>query len=246
MIVIDNIGLIGDFLGSIPVIIELAKRNPNNLSVYFNQSMHDIVEMIPKKYNINILSEEPSSYDYKLDISAAFQYAAIHKLHMTQTYFHQCKLETPPGPVKPELEVMEFDIYTSNIDYILAPFSRSLPNNQRWPKENWTHLTNAMPDKNFLLLGNSNHDDINFIQTPNTKTMFDRPLNEVAYIMKNSKAKLLSVVTGISHLSYALDVPTILFWNQGEIKNWGDNPDAKHLTKYIPDITIQEIILALK
>lgn len=247
MIVINEIGLIGDFLGTLSIIIELAKRNPNNLSVYFNSSMHGIIDMIPKKYNINILFEEPQTYDFKLDIHEAFKYSGIHITHMTQSYFHQCGLETPPNPVKPELEFPDFlEIETNNIDYILAPFSRSLPDNQRWSKENWNQLVNQMFDKNFLLLGNSKHDDINFIDAPNVKIMFDKPLNQVAYVLKNSKAKLLSVVTGISHMSYALDVPTVLFWNQGQIGNWGDNPDAYHLTKYIPDITVQEVISALK
>lgn len=240
MILYNDISLIGDSLGTVPITIQLAKLYPDNFSVYFINEQ--IADMIPKKYNINFLKKPPSQYDFKLEISEAFLYAENNRLHMTQAYFHQCNLLTPPTPIKPELEFSEYTI-SMDFNYMLAPFSRSLPENQKWPQENWNQLVKEFSDKKFLLFGNSSHDSKEFIQGPNVQYMFDEPLERVAYVMKNSRAKLLSVVTGLSHMSYALDVPIVLLW--GQSSPWGDNPDAIHLNGPVVNISVEAVKNAL-
>lgn len=99
-----------------------------------------------------------------------------------------------------------------------------------------------MPNERFIIFGNSKYDDPEFIKQPNCSVCFDNKFETVCSIMKQSKG-LISVVTGISHLAYALSVKNYLFVNQGM---WGKNPEAIYMDKNIHDITVDEVYNLLK
>ena len=108
-------------------------------------------------------------------------------------------------------------------DYVLAPFSRSRPDYEKWAQVNWQELVSRMPDKSFAIFGNPKYDDINFIQAPNAVAEFGRPFTEVSNILLNSKGAI-TIISGISHLAYALNVKNYLLGGQNEI--WGINPES--------------------
>lgn len=231
MVLKNDIDLIGDFLGTIPAMVELSKQEP--LHVIINDKVEGLFDLIPKKYGIKRVYDKP--YDKAFDLHAAFKLASIENLHMIQSYFPFVGLPIPNNIPRPELEFDKTEPCTK-YDYILAPFSRSLPPEQLWQQEKWVELVKSMPDKQFILFGNSKY-DTNFINEPNCVSVFDRPFDVVCNLIQQSKA-VISVVTGISHLCFALDKTNYLFFNQGL---WGKNIDAICFDGLIPNISVDEV-----
>ena len=231
MVLRNDIDLIGDFLGTIPAMIEVTKKEP--LQVIINDKVAGLFDLIPKKYGIERVYE--GQHDKAFDLQIAFKFASIANLHMIQSHFAFVGLPIPINIPRPELE---FDKLVSYLkyDYILAPFSRSLPPEQLWQQAKWIELVRSMPDKKFILFGNSKH-DTNFINEPNCAVVFDRPFDVVCNLIQQSEA-VISVVTGISHLCYALNKTNYLFFNQGL---WGKNVDAICFDGLIPNISVEEV-----
>lgn len=228
MKLLNDIGLIGDFLGTIPVMIELAKRSPEGLQVAgVHPEIKELFTMIPVKYKITeALSTE--GFDEALDLSEAFRIASVRDLHMTQAHFAVLGLEVPSKPVRPELELDGVTSCIKTSDYIVSPFSRSLMNNpdQLWPRHYWQELVDIMADRKFILIGKTAHDDFNYLKGKNIQKAFNNSFNYLSLLMRNVRG-VISVVTGTSHLSYALDVQNYLFrHNQG---TWGLNPEAMQI-----------------
>jgi ADP-heptose:LPS heptosyltransferase len=248
MHIIAKNGLLGDFIGVIPTIIELSKT-VDKLTVDVVDSTVEIFNMIPKKYNITRADTTPKN-TAKYDIShAGMAFSFAHQgmpggssRHMTQCYQHVVGLPTPNEPVRPDLEVPDLD-YTPKYDFILSPFSRSLQEHSKWQKFKWQLLVNKLSDKTFSLFGNSTFDDKNYILAPNVTPEFDRPFTEVASIMKKSKG-LIAVNTGTQHLSYAIKVPTILLSDQGGL--WGRNPEAIWLQGNVQNISVEQVIETIR
>lgn len=240
MKLINNIGLIGDFLGTIPVMIHLARENPEGLQVAnVHPEIKELFTMIPKEYKITeALSKEGA--DAELNLLEAFRISSIKDLHMTQAHFATLGLPVPDKPIRPELE-FDYDPEKRtglSGDFMIAPFSRSLPDDQKWPSHYWQEVIDKMHDKSFAILGNTKHDDFNFISGNNVIKNFGYSFNFVSRIIKKS-GKLISLVNGMSHLSYALGVETYLI--SGQTGKWGLNPEALFIpiTKLEPDQLIE-------
>jgi ADP-heptose:LPS heptosyltransferase len=233
MILRNDNDLIGDFLGTIPAMIELSKQGP--LEVILKDSVSELFNMIPKHHGIK--RSDKDEHDLSFHLQSSFNYADQHNLHMLQANFENIGLPAPSYVPKPELRYMTMQ--SPVFDYVLAPFSRSLPMEQKWDKSKWQELVNRMPDKSFCLLGSIFHDYPDFITGDNVTPIFSQPMAYVCNLLKQSNNGLISVVTGISHLAHALDVKNYLFVNQGV---WGKNPDAVCLDKHIPDIEVDEVI----
>lgn len=227
--------LIGDFIGTIPAMIEMAKGSP--VEVICPDATAELLAMIPQKYGIRRAGAVDP--DKAFDLHGAFALAdGAKKLHMIQANFHFMGLPIPEDIPVPELQITPEDV--PEFDYILSPFSRSLPEGEKWQQDKWQALVNAIPGKRFALLGSSRHDDANYLTgvTP----IFDQSMNYVANVLQRARDGLISVVTGTSHLAYALRVKNYLFFNQGL---WGKNPDAILLDRPIRDISVQEVIQKL-
>ena len=249
MILYNDIGLIGDFVGTIPAMIELSKtlKEDDTLVVVPHEEIYEIFDMIPSKYKITRLPTE--SYDQtkikEFNLTKAFGFATQHgNLHMIQSHYHFVGLPVPKNIPRPELEFLDIDVPI--YDYVIAPFGRSLPDNQRWQKEKWYQLVTSLPDKKFAFFGNPHYDFTDYLVAPNVTPEFGRPFVEVANIMTKSKNGLISVVTGPSHLSYALNVKNYLLEYQSPGMLWGINPEAKRITKQVDQISVAEVLWLLK
>lgn len=222
MIIQNDNDLIGDFLGTVPAMQAVGA------DVIVKDSVFELFRMTGLKQAFD-------NPDKHFDLHASFAYADKNNLHMIQSNFAQIGLPVPKDVPRPKLTFHE--IYCKKFDYVLAPFSRSLPKEQLWQREKWQALVNAMPEKSFCLMGSQTHDDPEYVTGPNVTPMFGKSWTVVCNIMKRSQ--LISVVTGLSHLAYALEVKNYLFFNQGR---WGQNPDAVLMQKHIPDITVEEVM----
>lgn len=222
MIIRNDNDLIGDFIGTIPAM------QAAGAPVVIKDHMTELFGMAGLRRSY----DEPT---HSFDLHESFAYADKNSLHMIQSNFAQIGLPVPKYVPRPVLNFHE--IYTAKYDYVLAPFSRSLPKDQLWQREKWQALVNAMPDKRFCLMGSLVHDDPSFVTGANVTSMFGQSWVVVCNIMKRSE--LISVVTGLSHLAYALGVKNYLFFNQGR---WGQNPEAVLMQKHIPDITVEEVV----
>jgi len=174
-----------------------------------------------------------------LSSSEAFQIAAKKNYYMTQAFMEQAGLEVPKVPPKAILDYQRVEL-KDRVDYLISPFARSLPENQKWSIEKWKELCKVFPDKIFGVLGNSKYDERNIWQNEkNVVPLYDYHFNTVCNYFINSKA-LISLVTGTSHLAFHLGVKNILLTNQN--MTWGNNPDAIKITDYIPNIKVEQVI----
>lgn len=235
-------GLIGDFLGQIPILQELSKEY--EIYIELPEDVRSIYNLIPKKYNIREYDKEQSSINFSqnLDIHTAFSEAGRNNWYMSQAYYPQIGLSVPEMAPKADLS-WDFE-WVPYYDFLLSPFARSLPSSQKLEKENWQELVNRMPDKRFALLGNSKYDDREYISGENVFVEFDKPFDYICNLFKSHKTRnpmLISLVTGTSHLAFHIDAPNILLTNQGD-SGWGINPDSTKITSYIKNIKARDII----
>lgn len=236
----NSINLIGDLCGTVPVMLDLAKKH-GHLQVF--QTMDEgkwIYPMLPGIELVNRINED--SPFMELDISDAFSFAERSNIHMTQAYHEQMLMPTPAEPIRPDLNLPDIDVPI--YDWVFAPFGRSAPEEQKWEVGKWVELAYALhkQGKSVCILGNSKHD--NKFNAYKCVNEFDRPLPEVMNILKKSRHGCVSIVTGISQLCYALGVKNYVFCNQGN--NWGRNPDAVNMETYIPRITVEEVLEVLR
>lgn len=230
-------GLIGDFLGVIPVMIELSRQDELHVSIH-TEAKH-LFELLPKKYGIKLQEKETDLYNrvLELDTSRAFTLSHERNYYMSQSYFACLNLNVPAEPPKAELEFEQAAM--PYFDYIIAPFSRSLPPQQRWPQEQWQRLTDLMPEHLFCIIGHHS-DPKDFITGNNVTAIYGRSIPEVISLFKNVKRGLISVVSGPSHLAFHLNTRNYLLTNQN--MTWGNNPDALAIRDYIPDLKAEQLI----
>lgn len=248
MIIKTNVGLLGDTLGLMPAFVASSKIEKTYI---YLQGMaletRQLYDMLPKKYKIGLLTDEdelPENEKFKeINLSKAFNLATSKKIHMTQAHFGILGYPIPDNAIRPELEFRKID--TETCDWILSPFSRSLPENQKWQQDNWNKLVDMMPDKQFIVLGNSNNDKKDYIfEKHNVRHIYDTTMENVFNLLLNARNGVLSVVTGTSHMAHALGVNNILFNNQDFV--WGTNPDALCLRKTIHSYKSEEVAEILR
>jgi ADP-heptose:LPS heptosyltransferase len=240
--IINDRERIGDFLATIPAMMKLAESHMVYLDLH-----KDLNELKPFLSKQIIPSKHFSrgTYDvihltHKIDVNKAYEIGWDFGLHMTQAYFNQFGLETPEKPIRPYLNIPYYEVQKYNV--VLAPYSVSLPWGQLWTNEKWNQLIDALPHLKFALLGSSA--DKNFPKHSNLDQYLGRPWIEVANLIRNADL-VISVVSGISHLTHALGTPHILLVNQPK---WGQNPEAKaQLTNFlIPDIPLSTMLSTIR
>lgn len=240
----NNIGLIGDFLGTVPVMQAIARTTRLEV-VGLHDEIMQLWHMIDKRdLDMTWLVGTPQVPDAELDLEKAFAIGDKKGLHMTQAHFAVLGMEVPDKPIRPILDKpTSYSPYPA-VDYIISPFSRCLPDNQRWPKERWQELVDEMYDSEFMIVGSAK-DDTSYLKGLNVTYTYGAAFRHLSSMMKSTKKGLISVVTGTSHLAYAIGVKNYLFCNQGA---WGKNPEAEVLSegKPILDITVKDVIKQLK
>jgi len=235
----NDMELIGDFIGAIPAICTLAETTPVVMQV--KENMLQLAKLIPLNNNLQIVTSDVGNVDITLDLQKSFTYAQSRNLHMVQAHYNTLGLPVPTAVPRPKLNFVPQTVPV--FDYVIAPFSRSLPVQQKWQQQKWQALVNSLPNYTFCLFGSSKFDDGSFITGANVTPVFDEGFNTVCNIMQQCRHGLISVVTGISHLAHALNTKNYLFFNQGA---WGKNPDAILMDKNIYDITVDEVLNVLK
>jgi hypothetical protein len=243
MILIDNKNaLIGDFLGSIPAMQEWSKIDI--VLVKIHPEAKHLFNLInnPRIITIDDFENIEDEHILSLDCSEAFGIAARKNYYMTQAFMEQALLKVPTVPPKAILNYEDSNEPKGyyDIDYLISPFARSLPEDQKWPIDKWLELVRSLPDNIFGVLGNSKYDERNIWKNEkNVVPLYDFDFKTLCRIYRDSEC-LISVVTGTSHLAFHLSVKNILLTNQN--MTWGNNPDAIKITDYIPNITVEQVI----
>jgi len=244
MILIDNKeGLVGDFLGTIPAMQALHKDD-SDVVVKVHPEAEGLFDLIKGngliKFNDSMKNIE-SKFDKEITFnsSEAFGIANTYNWYMTQAFMKQAGLEVPEIAPKAKLNYGSSSIPVPTVDYLISPFARSLPLDQKWQREKWQELVTKMKDKTFGVLGNYKYDDPMYLNGKNVRLFYSLSFDFLCRLFINSKA-LISVVTGTSHLAFHLGLKNILLTNQ--FMTWGNNPEAIKLTRNIHDIQINEVI----
>lgn len=237
-LIINSDGLIGDFLGTVPVMLAVQGMY-HSVDIMIHPEAFKLYMLLPTHLTTRLVQVPEGKYDkiYTLDTSKAFEIANQKSLYMSQAYFAQVGLDIPSKPPKALFQITPVETPEYNI--ILVPFARSLPPDQKWPKEKWQELVDSLPSVSFCVFGNSVHDPKGYITGPNVEDQYDNDFNTVCNLTYKADT-VISVVTGISHLCFHLAVPNILLTNQS--MTWGNNPDAFQLKTYIPELQVSEVI----
>lgn len=228
MIVKNSINLIGDALGTFPVLQQMAKDN-KSFSVIVDDEIKWLYELVP-----DIKLCKCHSFDKELNLSGAFTMSHQHGIYMTQAHYPFMGYPIPEEPVKANLTVKNIDV--AIYDYIIAPFGRSAPIEQKWQLYKWKQLIEMMPEYKFCIIGNRKYDNWIF---DNCDVKYDLSAQELCNILLKSKYGCISIVTGISHLCYHLGVKNYLLANQS--MTWGLNPDSIIIDDNIPNLEPQKI-----
>ncbi len=241
VLIVNHEGLIGDFLGTVPAMQEIAKRH-GEVFVIHNDSVTGLFSLIREEYAMKRhLGENAfvSEKIYDINSTAAFQHASTRGLYMSDAYLSLLGFPVTNKPAKADL-LIERKASVPSVDFVLAPFSRSLPLEQRWGRGRWQQLVLDLPECRFAILGSSKNDPMNYIHGKNVVNFYDNSFNDVADLLQKSRFGLISVVTGIAHLAFHINVQNYLLTNQGD--TWGNNPDATKIRNDLTTLTTDELI----
>lgn len=229
-------GLIGDFLGSIPAMQALGKKD--KLVVEIHPEAEKLVSLISNPDEI-VFTVNPSGGQiaHTIHSASAFPIATANNWYMSQAYFRQVGLEVPLVAPKAKLR------YTKELvqyyDYIISPFARSLPDEQKWGKREWQKLIELMPNNKFCVIGTSKHDPSSYLKGDNVDHLYDSPFNYVCNLLEHAMCGLISVVTGTSHLAFHLNVKNWILNNQDFA--WGTNPDGISIRDEISSLSPEKV-----
>lgn len=255
MLIVNPISLVGDFLGTLPALIDFIRHGgKKNVTVICNPVVEGLANLLQEDVKSHFIFDADLSIDalqldrqfwaeryndYEmpvcLDLQRAFREATAKGLYMGAAYYGQLLRDVKS--TKAEL-IVQPEALPFQANYVISPFSRSLPESQKIRRELWQELVDANPSSRFALIGTAKYDDPAFVTGPNVLPFFDHTWNVVGNLLKSSKA-ILSVVTGTSHFAFHIATRNILFTNQATA--WGNNPDAIRVTKHIPDLQLADI-----
>jgi ADP-heptose:LPS heptosyltransferase len=211
---------IGDFLGSLPALQFLAQTN--DVKIVINPVLKDLFNYSGLTEGIN---EKPDKI-YTINLDHAYAQGWDHNLHMTQAYFGQLGLPIPEKPIRPALNIPYLDVPI--FDYVLCPYSVSLSWGHLWTIEKWNALVKSLPHAKIAVLGSLTDERLK--AQKNLTSFYGESWLKVSNILRNAKC-VISVVSGLSHLTHALGAPHVLMINQPK---WAQNPDAKaQITNYL-------------
>lgn len=266
MIIVNTIGLIGDYLGTLPAITDyIRKGNKKELKVIVPPQIRGLNELLPEEIQKHFVYD-PEAYnpedglalkreywaqkynDYEMpvcfNIHRAFTEAGQKGHYMGQAYYNQ--LLRPVGVAKAELSIQNEQV--SQVDFVISPFSRCLPEEQKVKQSLWQQFIDSHPEYTFVFLGTTKYDPIDYLKGDNVKSYFDHTWNQVGNMILKSKG-LLSVITGTAHFSYHIGgTKNAIFSNQGFA--WGTNPHSinnglVYNKKPIPQLTLEDLDQAL-
>lgn len=240
-IVINAVALlrIGDFLGTMPATCARAELGP--VELYVHPSARACASMIPKRYGVEIIACDEDVYaDYTYELTAASRVStAFRPLYMTQSFFRQVRLPMPAIAPRPELELDESRRVSLEGDVGLAPFARSLAPDEFWPKDRWQQLVDRFPAVRFVLYGVEGVDDAQYVIGPNVTPFFGYSVEQAVLSIRDLRTCLVSVVTGLSHVAFAVNQPNIVFSGQGP---WGNQPDGIRIAGPVNTLPVNTVV----
>ena len=163
-------------------------------------------------------------YDFvfNFDVARAFHLGIRNKIHIAQAYAHM--LGVSIDSVKPVC-VLDDVAYSGQESekgcILLSPFSEScssrkgLPPNKMLPVASWIPIIDYLRtfDRAIYVLGSARDKPIPEFSLPENHYLLGaRSLTEVARIMRERAAIIVTVDNGMSHLAASQELPTFLFY----------------------------------
>jgi len=223
-LLINAIGLIGDHVMTMPAVVEYlkcARERGEPVDYWPHQDAEGVWAMTPPEYGITEMREpvDRSVYDrvIELDLHGTAGRSSEAGWYGTQGFFGDLGMPVPSVAPRPQL-AFHLDGTGARhriFDYGLAPFARSLRDHERWPRERWQALVDAMPAATFALYGAGGIDDPQYVTGPNVTPVVGDPLRDVTDSIARLRCGLISVSTGLAHLAFAAGTPLFLLSNQG-------------------------------
>ena len=255
---VNPIGPIGDFCGTVPATLALAAKAQaagDHLTLFYQPCVNGLARLLPKRFDIELVPHHDTNglargsadgkivADYIFDLGKAFHWCSAREVYQTRYYFLEAGLTVPDDTPRPEFELDESAKVDIDAEWGLAPFSRCLPPEQRWPQHLWQALVDVLPDRKFVLYGQEGVDDPSFVTGKNVVPFFAHTLEQALLSIRDLRHGLISVSTGPSHLAYAVKQHNLLLINQGAFCK---NPEAHRIETFIPKIKVGEVRKAMR
>ena len=219
-----GISLVGDFIGTLPTIVAMKQKCDAEGKEFWCRphiEIGHIFDMLPKRYDVRRCADSADMTQFDefidLDLHKTAHHSSAMRWYMSRGYLWNAGLPTPDTDPVPEVELFPSSNPKLNrvFDFGLAPFARSLPGHERWPQERWQELVNRNPEKQFALYGAGGVDDEHYVTGSNVTAITGYSLREVAYSMSRLRHSMISVSTGLCHVSFAVGKRLVLISNQG-------------------------------
>ena len=229
----------GDFLGTIPATVAMAARGSVTLHVHPNAAQY--AALIPKSHGIEIVADGKPVYNatHRFDLHGTAVWSHNNKLYMSQAFFRSVGLPIPRRPPRAALELEDKNKVPIVADVGLAPFSRSLNKSEIWPRERWQQLVDEHQQLRFVVYGVGGLDDPDAIVGPNVTPFFGYTPEQTAMSIRDLKTCLISVVTGLSHVAFAVRQLNIVLTHQGSA--WGNIPEGIRIPGPIDTLAVSTV-----
>lgn len=233
--VINDSPLIGDALGSYPIMLRFAQEATVHVTGDFNPLVKDFVEAPELRFN------EPPRADkvIRLSPTLAFTHAGAHGINIAQGYFRHFGFAVPPLPITLPLKSAPIE---ERADIVIAPFARSdLTHVRRWPQDRWQRLIAYFAPRYSVYILGGGDDELSWATAHGAKPFFDRPLAEVHTLLQTSRINV-TVDTGIGHICNFGNIKNHIVIHPADCR-WLSFAHAKVVAKpRVQDITAAELI----
>ncbi len=240
-LVYSSEGLLGDSLCTLPAIYEYSKNNKFDL---FLSNIH-VRKIFIENDNINLLDIEPNkqNYDNVIETNVGKLFGgSVWKEHMIQSHFKEFNLQTPIIPTRPNIKIQRSDL---KYDFLISPFSASGVGVKDWNVNNWNIVISELKNYGSIAVLGSKHYNNEQHGFVDVDFLFDYPLGELAYIIKNSKLTI-TIDNGISHLTYAAEGKHLLLYPKCLPEVWVRNPNATILHGIPNSLSVEQVLTTIK
>jgi len=250
MIIISDMGLIGDALSGVSFIYDMANRESKQgrLLYLFARNKEiltlftpDILNKIKIMHHIddfwNTAPQLGQQTIHVLDTTNGW-HKCVMTHHMIQSHWAVAGYDIPP------LQAVQLDYNTGDdiptYDFVISPYSRSDHNNNKlWPYDRWQSVINMLKDKNQSVCVTGSDEDLKVFN--GVDYFMGHSIRDVAGLLSKARKAVLSVDNGISHLTHFVGSPHFLIYPQCLPAKWVDNPNAIKIHREPMQITTEEV-----
>jgi hypothetical protein len=195
--------------------------NPNQVAPLYS-AMGVPVNVITDRSPDELVPRQGYDFVFNFDVSKAFELGIRDRLHITQAYAKMLGVEI--SSLKPSCLLDDAPYSGDDIEQgciLMSPFSVSCssrsgkPPNKMLPVAAWVSIVDYLKQfaRAIYVLGSSQDVEIPNLSLPRDSFLLgNHSLLEIARIMRDRAAMIVTIDNGMSHLAASQELPTLLFY----------------------------------